>query len=94
MSDPTQPPDHVLDPRRKRILYISAHRGMQETDILLGDFARRHVAGLTGAQLSRFEALLEEGDNDLFNWISGKEAPPSDHDHDVLDMLIEFKKSL
>ncbi|MDH5748726.1 MAG: succinate dehydrogenase assembly factor 2 [Rhodospirillales bacterium] len=93
MTDPTKPPE-LLDPRRKRALYRSAHRGMQETDLLLGSFAQRHIAGLTGEQLSRFEALLDEGDNDLFNWISGKELPPPNHDHDVLNLLIQFKKSL
>lgn len=79
-----------MDDRRKRILYRSRHRGMQETDLLLGGFAERHLADLSNDQLARFAALLEESDNDLFNWITGKELPPPALDHDVMAMLKRF----
>jgi antitoxin CptB len=80
-----------MDSRRKRLLYVSRHRGMRETDILLGRFAERHLPLLSDAQLDRFEALLDEGDNDLFNWITGREPPPPAHDHDVMRLLQDFK---
>lgn len=79
-----------MDDRRKRILFRSQHRGMVETDFFLGRFAIRYLEELNEKQLGQFEALLEEGDNDLFNWISKKVNPPSDHDNDVLNLLIDF----
>lgn len=79
-----------LDTRRKRLLFQSRHRGMQETDLMIGGFAERHLADLDDTQLDRFEALLAEGDNDLFNWMSGKEPVPAAHDHDVMAMILKF----
>jgi antitoxin CptB len=67
-----------LDPRRRRALFRSQHRGMKETDVLLGRFAASRLAGMTEAELARFEVLLEESDNDLLDWIMGRaEAPPA-----------------
>ena len=37
----------------------------------------------TTRQLDRYEALLECADADLFDWITGRAAPPAEHDHDV-----------
>jgi len=45
---------------------------------------------LDGAQLDRFEALLDCTDPDLFDWIFGGSAPPPEHDHDVLRLLRGF----
>ena len=83
-----------LDARRKKMLFRSSHRGMQETDILLGAFARRHLESLSEAQLQRFETLLEETDNDLFDWITGKKEVPAAFEHDVIKLLQDFRGSL
>ena len=83
-----------LDARRRRVLFRGSHRGMRETDILLGAFARRHLEALSEAQLQRFEALLEESDNDLFDWITGKKTVPAALDHDVMKLLQNFKNTL
>ena len=83
-----------LDARRKKMLFRSSHRGMQETDILLGAFARRHLESLSEAQLQRFETLLEETDNDLFDWITGKKEAPAAFEHDVMKLLQDFRNSL
>ena len=58
--------------RRKRLLYRSGFRGNKENDILLGQFARAHVAEFTPAELDQYERLLEAGDNDIFDWVSGR----------------------
>ena len=81
------------DIRLKRILYRAQHRGMQETDLLLGGFAAQRLAELSPAQLDRFEALLDQSDNDLFDWITGKKPAPSAFAHDVLAILKAFAKS-
>ena len=63
---------------------------MKENDILLGGFAAIHVGDLSDAQMERLEALLDEPDNDLCNWITGKEPVPAAHDNDVMAWLKKF----
>jgi antitoxin CptB len=79
-----------LDPRRKRLLFRSLHRGTKETDLLIGGFAERYVADLDSAQLDRFEALLEVPDPELFDWVTARRPPPPEHDCDVLRLMITF----
>jgi antitoxin CptB len=76
--------------RRKRLLYRSRYRGRLESDLLLGRFADRHLASLNATQLDRYEALLREGDHDLWAWICGQRPVPAQHDHDVFRMLQGF----
>ena len=83
-----------MDARLKRLLFRSRHRGMQETDILLGGFAERHLGELNEAQLDRFETILEQNDADLFDWISGKKAVPGSLDDDVMRLLKTFREAL
>ena len=81
------------DARRKRLLFQSCHRGMRETDIILGRFAARHLDDLDEERIERFEALLEETDVDLLNWITGAEAMPAHLDHDLVDLIRDFLKT-
>ena len=79
-----------MDARRKKLLFRCNHRGTKENDILLGGFAAIHVKDLSEAQLAAFEALLDESDNDLYNWIIGKDPVPEAHDHDLMAWLKKF----
>lgn len=62
---------------RKRLIFRSEHRGTKEMDLLLGSFAKRHVPDFSEEELVEYEALLEENDPDLYNWITKQEAPPA-----------------
>jgi antitoxin CptB len=75
------------DARRRRILFRSWHRGTKEVDLLLGSFADDCLADFDGAQLDRFEALLDCDDVDLLDWITSRCAPPREYDHDVMRLL-------
>ena len=79
-----------LSERRKRLLYRSSYTGTKETDLLLGAFARRHLASLTDAQLDTYETLLEIEDPRLYKWISGMEEAPPTYQTDVLSMIRDF----
>jgi antitoxin CptB len=80
----------ALDLRRKRLRYLSWRRGMRETDLLLGRFADRHLLALGEDQLARYEKLLEVEDGLLLDWVTRRLSPPTEHDSDVLRLLIEF----
>ncbi len=79
-----------MDPRRKRLLFRCQHRGMKENDILLGGFAAIYVNDLSDGQVERMEALLDENDNDVYNWITGKEPVPPAHDGDLMAWVKKF----
>ena len=66
-----------LETRRKRLLYRSIYRGNKENDILLGQFARAHIAAFGAAELDQYERLLATGDNDIFDWVSGQGRRPA-----------------
>jgi antitoxin CptB len=83
--------DTELELRRKRLLYRSIYRGNKENDILLGQFARAHIAEFTAAELDQYERLLATGDNDIFDWVSGKVAVPDEMDGDVVRKLLAFR---
>jgi antitoxin CptB len=77
--------------RRKRLYFQSAHRGTKESDLLLGAFADAHLAAFTVAQLDAYEALLNENDGDIYDWVTGRCAPPPKMMSDVLRLLLDFK---
>ena len=79
------------DPRRKRLLFRSWHRGTREADLILGSFADTYLARFEAAQLDRYEALLDVPDPDIFDWLMGRCVPPPQYDHDVTRMLLAFK---
>ena len=86
--------DDALTSRRRRALFRSRRRGTKESDLVIGGFAERYVPAMDIAQLDRFEALLERNDPEVLAWIVGQETPPEEFEHDVLDLLRDFKKSL
>lgn len=83
-----------LEVRRKRLLYQASHRGTQESDLIVGGFARAHLGGFGAAELDRFEALIEVPDADLMDWLSGRSEAPADMKGRVLDLMTDFKKAL
>ncbi|HHC29100.1 MAG TPA: succinate dehydrogenase assembly factor 2 [Rhodobacterales bacterium] len=62
--------------RLKRLSMRSHRRGIKEMDIILGHFADGVLHALSGEELDRYEALLEENDHDLYQWVSGQRPPP------------------
>ncbi|HSV29295.1 MAG TPA: succinate dehydrogenase assembly factor 2 [Candidatus Omnitrophota bacterium] len=74
-------------------MFRAHHMGSNENDILFGGFAERYLASLAPEQVDRFEALIQETDTDLFNWVTGKEPVPAHLDHDVMAMMKKFVKT-
>lgn len=88
---PSSEDETELETRRKRLLYRSVYRGNKENDILLGQFARAHIAEFDAGELDQYERLLSAGDNDIYDWVSGKTAIPADSDTPVLRRLLAFR---
>ena len=65
--------------RRKRLRLRCWRRGTREMDLILGPFADEHGATLSDAEIGALEALLDENDQDLYAWVSGRAEPPREH---------------
>jgi len=65
--------------RLKRLRMRSWRRGTKEMDMILGPFSDQRLEALTPEQLAAYEALLVENDQDLYQWMSARIAPPPEH---------------
>jgi antitoxin CptB len=79
-----------LDPRRRKILFRAWHRGMRETDLIMGRFADSEIGGLSEAELDEFERLIEVLDRDLLSWITGEAEVPENYDSVLFRRLKQF----
>ena len=79
------------DTRLKKLKYRAWHRGFREADLILGPFAEKHVANLTAAQLDAFEVLLDQPDQDLYEWIVEKAVTPPEFDGELMRMIKDFR---
>ena len=79
-----------LDPRRRRTLYRSWHRGTREMDLIMGRFADAEIGTLTDEELADFELLIEVPDRDLFRWITDEAEVPSNYDTAVYRRMKAF----
>ena len=79
-----------MDDFRKRLLYKASHRGMKEADRLIGDFASARIGTLSKSQLSSFDLLLDETDNDLLKWVMEREEVPEWVDSNLITEIINF----
>jgi antitoxin CptB len=90
--------DNAEDPhaiRLRRIRYRSWHRGCKETDVIMGNFADKALQTLNiNTELPLYEALLDEQDVDIWNWITDK-IELADGKYDGLkERLRTFAKTL
>ncbi len=79
-----------LDHRRRRILFRAWHRGIREMDLIMGRFADAEIGALSDDELDDFEALIEVPDRDLFRWITGEIATPSNYDTPLFGKIKAF----
>ena len=92
-ESPVQPEKCALSAREvrvKRLIYRSSYTGMKETDLLLGQFAARHLTELSDNELDMFEALLDVGDPRILAWVQGDEKVPEAFQGTVIDLIKNF----
>lgn len=77
----------------KRLRYRSWHRGCKETDLVLGTFCDRHLEAMSEDDLAHFEALLDEDDADIWNWLTGKTPCPNPEFAPLLEQLKSLQLS-
>lgn len=80
--------------RRRRLRFRCWHRGTKESDILMGRFADEFVDSMDEEALDWLEALLEEVDPDIWDWVTGREPVPNRLDGVFMRRLLTVSNRL
>ncbi|MFY0681293.1 MAG: succinate dehydrogenase assembly factor 2 [Thalassovita sp.] len=67
----------IREHRLKRMAMRSMRRGIKEMDIILVRYANARLEQMSEAELDAYDALLNENDQDLYQWVSGQQEPPA-----------------
>ena len=78
--------------RIKRLKMRSMRRGIKEMDLILSAYADRHLPGMDTAALDTYDALLQENDQDLYQWVTGQALAPAPVAELVADIAQTFQK--
>ncbi|MDB5505893.1 MAG: hypothetical protein JWR75_531 [Devosia sp.] len=62
-------------------------------DLILGPFADARLPRFTAAELQSFEALLDEADPDLLDWVLGQAMVPARIDPATIVALKTFRQA-
>ena len=81
-----------LDARRRKVLFRAWHRGMRETDLIMGRFADASIEQLTTPELTDFEQLMDVPDRELLAWITGEADVPPNYDTALFRRLRDFNQ--
>ena len=79
-----------LEKRRKRLKFRAWHRGTRESDLIIGSFIDLHITELSAKDCAWFEELLKEQEQELLNWITGKEPLPEKYDRPMMHALMRM----
>lgn len=74
----------------KRLLYKSNYRGCKETDLVLGNFAKKFIYDLSDEELMEFDKLLNKMDTDIWDWINNKKPLPDDISKDLMNKITQY----
>ncbi len=61
---------------KKALAYQATHRGIKETDLLLGRFVDNFLETLSTQELETFAEFLKTPDQDILAWVMDQETPP------------------
>lgn len=77
--------------RLKKLLYRSWYRGCKETDKIVGGYAKKYIENFSDKELDELEEILEQNDNDIYDWLSNKKPTPENmNNNSVFSKLRSF----
>ena len=80
--------------RRRRLLWRANHRGTREMDLVLGGFARAHLATLTPSELDEFERLISLEDPEIMGWVVGRQPVPAEYQSPLVERILGFRPEI
>ncbi len=72
--------------RVKRLYMRSIRRGIKEMDLILTAYASDRLGQMDDAALTTYDAMLNENDHDLYQWVTGQVAAPDPYGAMVADI--------
>ena len=81
----------MLDTERRRLLWRATHRGIKEMDLIVGGYAKAHLAMMDAHTLAAFADILEIPDQLLLSWVTNQEAVPENQKSKMLDDVLAFR---
>ena len=76
-----------LEIKRKKLKMRSMRRGIKEMDLILKNFADLNLSSMSELELEKFENLLLENDQDLYQWSTGQVDPKKE----FIDLIRDIK---
>ena len=70
-------------------IYWACRRGMLELDVLFGNFLKEVFPDLSQTEKNLFIEILNENDQDLFNWLIKKEKPREPHFSFIINKILD-----
>ncbi|ABV75198.1 hypothetical protein A1C_04680 [Rickettsia akari str. Hartford] len=72
---------------QKKLFYRSKNRSCKEMDYILGSFAEKYLSLMDEKKLECYTLILDQNDNDIYNWINNESSAPSYLDAEIMDKL-------
>jgi antitoxin CptB len=67
-------------------------RGIKEMDLILSAYADARLDAMSAAELDLYDALLDENDQDLYQWVTGQAMPQASFGHLIHEISQTFQK--
>jgi len=74
----------------KRLTMRSMRRGIKEMDLILMHYAQDKLSGMSDEALDHYDALLNENDQDLYQWCSGQVPPAREFTELIADIKVHI----
>ena len=76
---------------KKKILYLSEHRGTKEMDLILSSFVKKYINLFDKKQLVDLESLLNMEDEILYKWYLNQGEESLIPENNITKKLKKFK---
>lgn len=86
-----EPSSNNLATRKRRLRFRAWHRGTQEADIMIGNFVDRHLKEFSALDCAWLERLLDQTDQDIIDWMSGRIPPPKAFDTPLMRLMMKLE---
>ena len=83
----TELPEH----RIKRLAMRSMRRGIKEMDIILSAYATENLAKMDDAKITLYDNLLDENDQDLYQWVTGQVVAPDKFIQMIAEISVQMQ---
>ena len=79
------------DIRMRRLVLRSGRRGLRELDLVLGQFAERHLRRLPPESFALYEQLLDEDDKCILDWMTGAQPCPEKYQELIVRVVDAYQ---